>query len=53
MPFLVVIAKVISLNLIVENENCLGKDIFAESSNIDRKSPFMDPEDHETNMPQD
>ena len=51
LPFLVIIAQVISLDLNVENENSMRKDIFSESSGIVRKRTLVDPEDHETYMP--
>ena len=49
-PLLVIIAKVIGLNPLVQNGDRLRKNILSEPPGIRRESSFVDPEDYKTNV---
>lgn len=40
------------MNLVVEEKDTLGEQIFTEAFSIGRKGSLVDPEDHEPDMPE-
>ncbi|MFA5167290.1 MAG: hypothetical protein WC530_02020 [Candidatus Omnitrophota bacterium] len=50
---LVIVAEVIGADLIVEEKDALGEQVFPEPFGVRRKSSLVDPEDNEANVAED
>ena len=50
---LIPVAKIIGLNFVIQNKNCLGKNLFTKAGYIYRKGLFVDAKDYKANMAQD
>lgn len=48
----VIIAEVIAVNLVVEEKDALGEQIFTKAFSIGRKGSLVDSENHEPDMPE-
>ena len=50
-PLFVIVSEVIGLDLPIHKNNYLRKNVLPEPSGIDWECAFVDPENHEANMP--